>query len=187
MKNKERMILFVIITIFLMPSMVNTASADTGYEEYFFTEHDQFIVWTHDPNYMNDSDIYTQAWTRDTFDTQLLIENECSGYPGVPSRITSARLYIMAFADYGVNPPSIYVTPIYDGYYRGSTQELVVTPRENGVWQPEYGWSLAHPGHFPMQWDDIPDIDVEVKAGYLGSNEIVYVSELMIRVHWEEI
>lgn len=178
MKNIEKAFFLLIITIFLIPSLINTSSADIL--EYFYIDHDEVEEWEIDPEYMCDADIYTWARTTNSYDSQLLTENQyTSSHP--MGDIIRAYIQTMAFGETGSE--EIYLTPVYDGDNEGETNTYSQLPENNGVWS--YKYDIEHTGHIPWQWEDTGTTDIRVEPGIGSPQHAVSCSEVRICVEYE--
>ena len=178
MKNKEKALIFLIITIFLIPSIVNASS--TEIEAYYYIDHDEVEEWETDPEYMCDANLSTWARTTNSYDSQLLTENQ---YTSTHPMGDSIRAYIQTMAFGLTGSEDIHLTPVYDGDNEGETSTWSDIPDMNGVWS--YKYDIEHTGHIPWQWEDTGTTDIRVEPGIGSPQHAVSCTDNLICVEYE--
>ena len=181
MKNIKKGLILLIITIFLIPSIANASS--TEIEEYYYIDHDEIEEWETDPDDMCDANLSTWARTTNSYDSQLLTENQyTSTHP--MGDIIRAYIQTMAFGETGSE--GIHLTPVYDGDNEGETSTWTgggEFPTMNGVWSPKF--DIEHTGHIPWQWEDTGTTDLRVEPKIGSPSQAVSCTDNLICVEYE--
>ena len=183
--NQKTLAVILIIAVFLMPFMGNTAlSHGIGSYTWYFDEYDQNESWTNNPGYMVDGNIYNFSSTSTAGDVQLLTG---STYESTHENGTIIKVEIRAFGYYtGRQQPAIVLRPVFNGSTDGDDHNFYPPfGLFNADWSAWFDITTDTNAPNPWIWNDIEnlDCDVEAKPNPSGPDEwTLYCSKVEIRV-----
>jgi hypothetical protein len=159
MNNKKKLIPLLMITVFLMPSIVSTVSADEYETAIYYFDAWALERWQHDWGKMVDGDEDTYAWTESAPDEQYLSSNSYAGTHPAGTKIYKIELRAKAFVE-RQGGHFLRLEPIID------TQEatpIMISLGESASWSDWYEVIFISPQH-PYDWDILYDLDCNVIA-----------------------
>jgi hypothetical protein len=181
MKNKEKTILCLMITlIFLMPLMGNTATATSSTVTYVFCDYDPWECWPTDPRYMTDGEIDYYASTCYDGDVQCCTGNNCTGQD--LGDIT--RVEIRAYGYTSSLGANIILRAVFGGVTDGDNHTYYLNIYPYKDWSPWFDITGEKPS-INWSWNDVFSLDCDVESD-LPYNPphiyCVYCSMVQIRV-----
>ena len=181
MKNKRILLSLLILTVFLMPLMGNTAMGATY--TYYFNTYDDNVAWETNPSYMVDGSLDTYASTTIDGDVELCDNNTYSGDP--PSlRITKVEIRVNAYSS-GTSAigQKINLTPVFGGTTDGDDYTFIAPFGPPGTWSQWFDITYDPSAPDPWTWSDIDNLDIKVKADFVVSGtDYINCSKVELRV-----